>query len=81
MVNRLHHGSNLTAHERPAEYAGPAIFSYGFRPFFWFGAVYASIAILPWLLFFRAGIDPGSHFTPVDWHVHEMLYGLSLIHI
>ena len=30
-------------------YEGPALFSYGFRPFFLFGALYAGLAVLAWL--------------------------------
>jgi uncharacterized protein involved in response to NO len=56
-------------------YRGPALFSYGFRPFFLFGSIYAGIAIPLWLLHIRAGVDLGTVFTPIDWHVHEMLYG------
>ena len=28
---------------------GPALLSYGFRPFFLFGALYAGVAVLVWL--------------------------------
>jgi len=31
---------------RLRDYQGPALFSYGFRPFFFFGSVYASATIL-----------------------------------
>ena len=34
-------------------YDGPALFSYGFRPFFLFGALYAGFAILVWLPVFH----------------------------
>ena len=33
-------------------YEGPAILSYGFRPFFLLGSLYAGIAILAWLPMF-----------------------------
>jgi uncharacterized protein involved in response to NO len=56
-------------------YEGPALLSYGFRPFFLFGAIYAGSAILVWLLMFSGGIELASTFAPRDWHVHEMLYG------
>ncbi|HJS06802.1 MAG TPA: NnrS family protein, partial [Pirellulales bacterium] len=56
-------------------YRGPAILSYGFRPFFLFGAAYAGLAILVWLPLFQGQIDLASTFTARDWHVHEMLYG------
>ena len=56
-------------------YEGPALLSYGFRPFFLFGAIYAGLAILVWLPLFEGRIEVASAFTPRDWHVHEMLYG------
>ena len=56
-------------------YAGPALFSYGFRPFFLFGSVYAGIAGLAWLPVFTGELTLLSAFAPRDWHVHEMLYG------
>lgn len=58
---------------KPGRY--PAILSYGFRPFFLAGALYAGLAILFWLPLFYGDIDTRSVFAPVDWHVHEMLFG------
>src|SRR3954447_4069051 len=56
-------------------YDGPALFSYGFRPFFLLGSIYASLAILVWLPAFMGELRLVSAFIPRDWHVHEMLYG------
>ena len=56
-------------------YAGPALFSYGFRPFFLLGSIYAGLAILVWLPVFMGELSLVSAFIPRDWHVHEMLYG------
>jgi uncharacterized protein involved in response to NO len=56
-------------------YAGPALFSYGFRPFFLFGSLYAGVAGLAWLPVFTGELTLLSAFAPRDWHVHEMLYG------
>ena len=56
-------------------YSGPGLFSHGFRPFFLFGALYAGLAISIWLPLFYGSFALGSGFTPLDWHVHEMLYG------
>ncbi len=56
-------------------YEGPALLSYGFRPFFLFGALYAGLAVLAWLPMFYGELEVASAFAPVDWHVHEMLYG------
>jgi uncharacterized protein involved in response to NO len=56
-------------------YRGPALFSYGFRPFFLFGALYAGIIIPFWLAVFAGDISVPTAFSPRDWHVHEMLFG------
>jgi uncharacterized protein involved in response to NO len=56
-------------------YDGPALFSYGFRPFFLFGSLYAGLAVLVWLPVFTGELALASAFAPRDWHVHEMLYG------
>jgi uncharacterized protein involved in response to NO len=58
---------------RPGNY--PAILSYGFRPFFLFGSLYAGLAILLWLPLFYGKFQIDSLFAPVDWHVHELLFG------
>jgi uncharacterized protein involved in response to NO len=56
-------------------YAGPALFSYGFRPFFLLGSIYAGLAVLVWLPVFMGELRLVLAFIPRDWHVHEMLYG------
>ena len=65
----------MSAVPRLREYRGPALFSYGFRPFFLLGAIHAAIAIPLWLLAFYGVIPMTTAFAPRDWHVHEMLYG------
>src|SRR5262245_54261260 len=54
---------------------GPAILSYGFRPFFLLGSLYAGIAVLAWLPMFHGELSVATAFAPRDWHVHEMLFG------
>ncbi|HTN96041.1 MAG TPA: NnrS family protein [Nordella sp.] len=61
------------ARVRPGSY--PAVLSYGFRPFFLLGALQAGIAILFWVPLLYGYLDTASLFAPVDWHVHEMLFG------
>ena len=60
---------------RLKDYRGPALLSYGFRPFFLLGAVYGGFAILAWLPMFNGELTLSTAFGPIDWHVHEMLYG------
>jgi uncharacterized protein involved in response to NO len=56
-------------------YQGPAILSWGFRPFFLLGAIYAGLTIPVWLAMFEHGWSIPTAFAPRDWHVHEMLFG------
>ncbi len=56
-------------------YRGPALFSYGFRPFFLFGAIHAGAMIPLWLVAFAGEISLPTGLAPLDWHVHEMLFG------
>jgi uncharacterized protein involved in response to NO len=65
----------MTPVPRLRAYSGPTLLSYGFRPFFLFGACYAALAVLAWLPFFYGEIALATVFSPRDWHVHEMLYG------
>lgn len=56
-------------------HVGPPLFSFGFRPFFLFSAIWAAAAALIWIaaLFLGDGTVGG-----VDgrlWHIHEMLFG------
>ncbi|MCB1419637.1 MAG: NnrS family protein, partial [Notoacmeibacter sp.] len=60
---------------RTRPYAGPAILSYGFRPFFLFGALYTGLSILLWLPQFYGELALATLFAPVDWHVHELYFG------
>src|SRR6476646_11757225 len=60
---------------RRRAYQGPTILTYGFRPFFRLGAIYAGLAILVWLPVFHGELSLNSAFAPRDWHIHEMLFG------
>jgi uncharacterized protein involved in response to NO len=53
----------------------PAILSYGFRPFFLFGAAYVVFAMLGWLAMLGHGIELWGPFAAVPWHAHEMIFG------
>ncbi len=65
----------MNAIPRLRDYSGPVLLSYGFRPFFLFGAIYAGLAVLAWLPIFNGELVLWSAFSAVDWHVHELLYG------
>jgi uncharacterized protein involved in response to NO len=65
----------MTPIPRFRSFEGPALFSYGFRPFFLFGAIYAGLAVLLWLAIFSGAATLETLLAPRDWHIHEMLYG------
>jgi uncharacterized protein involved in response to NO len=56
-------------------YQGPALFSYGFRPFFLFGAAWSALALALWLPMLGGRLALPTSLAPVDWHVHELIYG------
>ncbi|MGH6643858.1 MAG: NnrS family protein, partial [Bradyrhizobium sp.] len=61
--------------ETQRSWKGAAVWSRGFRPFFLFAALWAIAAIAIWPPFFTGEIEVPTAFSPVDWHVHEMIYG------
>jgi uncharacterized protein involved in response to NO len=61
--------------QRRRDYAGPALFAYGFRPFFLAAGLWAAFGILLWLPQYFGALTLPTHFGPLDWHIHEMLYG------
>jgi uncharacterized protein involved in response to NO len=65
----------MNAIPRLRAYRGPVFLSYGFRPFFLLGAIYAGLIVLAWLPIFYGRLHMWTAFSPIDWHVHEMLYG------
>jgi len=66
-----------TPRQKRADYRGPALFSYGFRPFFLAAGLFAFIAVPYWAMVFTRGWDLHAAFNPVDWHIHEMLFGYT----
>lgn len=60
---------------RMKAYDGPALLSYGFRPFFLLGAIYSAMAVLLWLPQFYGELALASLFPPLDWHIHELYFG------
>src|SRR5262245_55199420 len=56
-------------------FRGPALLSYGFRPFFLFGAIWAALATAIWPAVLTGSITLPTAFDPVRWHAHELIYG------
>ena len=60
---------------RRRDYAGPALFSCGFRPFFLAAGLWAGFGVLLWLPQYMGIFGLPTYFGALDWHIHEMLYG------
>lgn len=65
----------MAAIPRYRRQSGPALFSAGFRPFFLFGALWVAVGIPIWLMAFAGEYRITTRFSPVVWHVHEMVFG------
>lgn len=59
------------------DYTGPLLLSYGFRPFFLLALGFASIAIVLWMSIYQGLLSLSGPFQPVDWHIHELLFGYT----
>jgi len=64
-----------TTAEQMRRWQGPALFTYGFRPFFLFAALWAGLAMPVWIAMLSGGLDLPSRFDPVSWHAHAFLFG------
>ena len=53
------------------------LFSYGFRPFFLFGALYASTSMLLWLAIYLGEAELLISLSPAQWHSHELIFGFA----
>jgi uncharacterized protein involved in response to NO len=65
----------MTTSEQMRSWTGPALFSYGFRPFFLFGATWAATAMILWILMLKGLLTLPTRLDPVSWHAHEFLFG------
>lgn len=59
------------------DYRGPALFSFGFRPFFLFAALWAATAVPLWIAALLSGSEALAAVFTRDWHVHELLFGYT----
>ncbi len=64
-----------TSADQIRTYSGPAILSYGFRPFFLFACLWSAIAMVAWIAMLSGYLSLPTAFDPISWHVHELLYG------
>lgn len=56
---------------------GPAILSYGFRPFFLFAGLWAGLSMLLWIALLTGGISLPTRFDAIAWHSHEFVFGYT----
>jgi uncharacterized protein involved in response to NO len=56
--------------------SGPALWSYGFRPFYLLASLFAAAGILLWVAQY-SGILPAAYLAGPLWHGHEMLFGFA----
>lgn len=57
--------------------SGPAVLSYGFRPFFLLAGLHALLAMVLWIGALSGYWAVGGAEGPVGWHAHEMLFGYA----
>lgn len=65
----------MTTAETKRHLTAPALFSYGFRPFFLLGALWAAVAMILWMALLSGLVALPTRFEPVSWHAHEFLFG------
>ena len=68
----------MTAADKRGRGAVRVLLSRGFRPFFLGAALWAAIALVLWLVILTTGLSLPTRFSPLDWHIHEMLFGFVL---
>ncbi len=64
-----------TSAEQIRAYRGPALFSFGFRPFFLLGAIWAAVSVPLWILTYALGPDTLPVRAGLAFHVHELVFG------
>lgn len=50
-------------------------FSQGFRPFFLMASIWAALTMAIWISFWAGAILLSGPLLPLDWHVHELIFG------
>ncbi len=53
----------------------PPVLRAGFRPFFFLGPMWAIVVVALWIQALAGSIELPTHFDPLAWHRHEMLFG------
>ena len=61
--------------DRLRTWQGPAVLSFGFRPFFLGAACWAVLAMAVWVPMLSGAGHLPTAFDPINWHAHEFLFG------
>ena len=69
--------SNRPRIPRGLKQDGAALWSYGFRPFFLGGALWAVLSMVLWIAALAHGLPLGGDFGAPLWHAHEMVFGFA----
>jgi len=56
-------------------WTGPAVLSFGFRPFFLLAAIWAAVAMVLWIGMLSGGVQLPTAFDPVSWYAHAFILG------
>ena len=68
----------MTLPTKVSEQRPPVILSLAFRPFFLAASLWSALALTLWIDLFLTGEALPSRFDPLNWHIHEMLFGFVL---
>ena len=74
-MNAAEHAPVNRSADAARAWAGAAVLSRGFRPFFLAAGVWALVGIGLWPAVFSGAISIPTAFSAVDWHAHEMIFG------
>lgn len=61
--------------EQMRAWRGPALLTFGFRPFFLGAAIWAVVIMVLWVPMLSGLLTLPTAFDPVSWHAHEFLFG------
>lgn len=64
-----------TSAQQIRAWRGPALLSYGYRPFFLLAGIWAVVSLLCWILLFSGRDVLAIAIDPFSWHAHSFLFG------
>lgn len=67
----------MTTTSRMRDWRGPAILSFGFRPFFLLAGTWAALAMVLWVAMLAGRTPVPTGFDPLTWHAHEFVFGYT----